>query len=152
MAGLLVELLPFALALALTPTAIAAGILFLSSVRPVPNDLAFTAPFVAVYGLLAGIVLVASGASSGPLLDDHDKGVAALAVGAVLLVLALASVVRRRRTAMPRKKGLVERIASATPGEAFEIGTVVAVLNPTSSRAWPGCDPMTPPRAVVGGP
>jgi hypothetical protein len=124
------------LGLAVTPAAIAAGVLFLGSKRPVADDLAFTAPFVLVYALISAAVLVASGASSDPLVDDHDKAVAALVVGLLLLVLAAAGVVRRRRHPdAPAKRGLLDRIDGATPAAAFGIGLVLAVLNPSTARS-----------------
>lgn len=130
MESLLWELVPFGLGLAVTPAAIAAGILMLGSKRPVANDVAFASPFVVAYALISGAVLVASGASSEPLVDDHGKSVAALVVGLVLLVLAVAGVVRHRRKGTPHKASLLARIDSATPAAAAGIGAVLAVLNP----------------------
>lgn len=132
MGSLLVELVPFAVGLAITPTAVATVILLLSSRRPVANTLAFASPFVLVYAVVAVIVLVAAGAATGPLLTEREKHAASLAVGLVLLALGVGSVVRRRSAQAHHaaKPGMLARIDSAAPPAAFGIGFGLALLNP----------------------
>lgn len=60
--SLLVDLRPFALGLAVTPAAIAAGILLLGSTRPVADGVAFTAPFVPLSSAVPIAVRPAPGA------------------------------------------------------------------------------------------
>jgi Sap, sulfolipid-1-addressing protein len=131
MGELLLELVPFALGLAVTPAAVAAGILFLGSRRPTADDVAFIAPFVLVYAAIATAVLVANHKTADPLVDAHGKAVGSLLVGLLLLALAgLAEVRHRRHPDAPHKAGLVDRIDGAGPRSAFGIGLVLAVLNP----------------------
>jgi hypothetical protein len=127
MGDLLLELLPSAIGLALTPTAIVACVLFLSSSRPLLNSLAFAAPFAICYSLLAALVLGASELSSDPLIGSETKHIITLVIGLFLLGGGLRSILVNRPA---RATGWVSRIATAGPGEAFVLGTAVAVLNP----------------------
>jgi threonine/homoserine/homoserine lactone efflux protein len=131
MGDLLVELIPFALGMAITPSAIAVGILFLGSKRPVGNALAFAAAFALVYIGLAALVIGASAAATEPLFSDEDKSVAALVVGLVLLALGAFTLWRHRRSGGPPERSrLLTEVDEASPFEAFGIGLVLAVLNP----------------------
>ena len=114
MGSLLLELVPSALGLAITPAAIATTILFLGSTRQVANALAFTTPFALVYGAFAMIVLVASAQSSKPLVGDHTKHVVSLLAGLLLLELALGTWLRGRHA----HRGPVPNVASLTAGLA----------------------------------
>ena len=156
--SLLTELVPFIVGLAVTPTAIAAGILFLGSRRPVANTSAFAAAFALVYGLLSVIVLLVAGATAKPLISPLAKAVITLCVGAGLLLLAVFSEVRFRRARAPRpsqvlgavnpaspvgtdtilsrpaaparRGGLLAAVETATPAKAFTFGLVLAAANP----------------------
>ena len=132
MGSLLLELVPSALGLAITPAAIATTILFLGSTRPVVNALAFATPFALVYGAFATIVLVASARSSKPLVGDHTKHVVSLLAGLLLLELALGTWLRGRHAhrGPVRESHLLAGVHSARPPTAFGTGLVEAVLNP----------------------
>ena len=130
MVELLVELLPFTLGLAITPIAIAACIAFLSSSRPVPNALAFTAPFAIAYTIIALVFLIVTGGSDEPLVGASTKDALGIALGLLLLLLALRTYLSGRNRPTRAKSGLLDRIGTATPRVAFVIGLVLAVLNP----------------------
>lgn len=135
--SLFLDLLPPSIGLALTPVAIAMGILLLASSRPVANDVSFTVPFVLVYGGLATLVLVAAGVSGGPLIGEHAKNVISLLAGLLLLFLAAGSWLRGRRLragtaprAQARRSGMLDKVADARPQTSFGLGLTIAVLNP----------------------
>lgn len=130
MGSLLVELLPSGFGLAITPTAIATGILFLSSNRPIANAIAFAAPFALVYTAFATVVLVAAGVSDEPLLGDRTKRLITLAVGLLLLSIAVVSWLRGRRPHPVRESKLMAEVENANPPTAFLTGLLLAVLNP----------------------
>jgi Sap, sulfolipid-1-addressing protein len=129
MGSLLIELLPFAAGLAVTPAAIATGILFLGSKRPLANAIAFAAAFSIVYAGLAALVLFAAQASTEPLVDTRTKAGVTLAIGLLLLGLALLGWLRGRgRT--PHRGRLLDLVEGARPAEALGLGVALAVLNP----------------------
>jgi threonine/homoserine/homoserine lactone efflux protein len=131
MGGLLLELVPTAVGLALTPTAIAASILFLSSKRPVANALAFAAPFALVYSTLAVLALIAAHSSAEPLLSEGAKHWITFLIGLVLLAAAVRSwLTGRHPVATATKSKVLEAVDSANPLSAFGIGLAIAVLNP----------------------
>lgn len=131
MDSLLVDLIPFAAGLAITPTAIVLGILFLGSKRAISNALAYAAGFALVYGGVAALVVGAAAAAEEPLLSDHDKAVAAVVAGAVLLLLGLLTLGRSRRRRGPLKPSrILAMIDDANELEAFGIGLVTSILNP----------------------
>ena len=129
MGSLLLELLPFAVGLAVTPTAIATGILFLGSQRPFANAVAFAAAFSLIYAGLSVLVLVLAYGATEPLVDPHAKSVVTLAIGLLLLALALLTGPRpgRRPRRQPRWLAMID---DADPREAFGLGVALAVLNP----------------------
>jgi FtsH-binding integral membrane protein len=129
MGPLLVELLPFAAGLALTPAAIATGILFLGSKRPLADAIAFAAAFSLVYAGLAAVVLAAAGAASQPLVDDRTKNGITLAIGLLLLALALVAWLRARDRP-PHRPRWLDMVDTASPREALGLGVALAVLNP----------------------
>ena len=129
MGPLLVELLPFAAGLALTPAAIATGILFLGSKRPLANAIAFAAAFSLVYAGLAAVVLAAAGTASQPLVDDRTKNGITLAIGLLLLALALVAWLRARGRP-PHRPRWLDMVDTASPREALGLGVALAVLNP----------------------
>lgn len=132
MGSLLIELVPSALGLVVTPAAIAAVILFLTSKRPVANAVAYASPFLLVYAGLAAVVLLLSAAATDPLISARTKHFVMLAVGLLLLGLAAWNVVRQDQSeGMPRRRpGWTARVESATPPMALGIGLVLAGLNP----------------------
>jgi Sap-like sulfolipid-1-addressing protein len=129
MGSLLVELLPFAAGLAVTPAAIATGILFLGSKRPLGNAIAFAAAFSLVYAGLAAVVLGAAHAATEPLIAERTKNAITLAVGLLLLFLALLAWLRGRGRP-PHRPRWLDMVEDASPREALGLGVALAVLNP----------------------
>jgi Sap, sulfolipid-1-addressing protein len=129
MGSLLAELLPFAVGLAVTPAAIATGILFLGSKRPLGNAIAFAAAFSLVYAGLAAIVLGAADAAAEPLVDDSTQASITLAIGLLLLGLGLLGWLRGRGRPSHRPRWL-DMVDTARPPEALGLGVALAVLNP----------------------
>ncbi|WP_250030221.1 GAP family protein [Paractinoplanes maris] len=130
MGQLLLELLPFIAGLAVTPAAVATGILFLGSHRPVANALAFAGGFAAVYAVLSGLVLLLTGGDAAPLISPETKAWAGFCVGLLLLALAAAMMVRRRLHIPAKPSRLSQMIGEARPRRAFGVGIVLAIVNP----------------------
>lgn len=132
MGDLVLELIPSMIGLLATPIAIAGGILLLGTARPFANALAFMAAFLLAYSIIAAVVVGFAAASSEPLLSVRAKSDIEIGVGALLLLLALPLIVKRRdrRRARRAKKGLAARLHDATPPFAFGVGLTLAVLNP----------------------
>lgn len=127
MVDLLLELIPPAIGLALSPTIIAIGILFLGSRRPVQNAVAFLIPFVLFYTLISLIVLVSAQASQEPLISDGTKHWLTLGIGVLLLGLAVLGL--RGKEAHDRPRWMAQ-IEAAGPVTALGMGLAFAVLNP----------------------
>jgi hypothetical protein len=127
MLDLLLELIPTALGLALTPTAIAAGILFLSSRDGLRKGVAFAAPFVLIYSLIALVVLVTAAQDDEPLLDHTTKHVILLIVGLVILAVGVRLFLQRKRQGLT-VPGWMRRIDTVGPKAAFGLGVAVASL------------------------
>jgi threonine/homoserine/homoserine lactone efflux protein len=127
--SLLLQLLPFAIGLAATPGAIATGILFLGSKQALANAIAFAAAFSLVYAGLAAVVLLIAGAADEPLIDDRTKSIVTLAIGLLLLALALL-VWLRGRGRPPQRPRWLDMVDTANPREALGLGVALAVLNP----------------------
>lgn len=130
MGSLLLELIPFAAGLAITPAAIASCILFLSSRRPAANAVAFAAAFALVYVLIAAAILAASQSASGEIVPEQTKAALTLVVGIVLLSLAAAGVLHGQAGPATRAPGWMRGIDTAGPRVAFGLGLALAVLNP----------------------
>lgn len=130
MSSLLLELLPFAVGLAITPAAIASCILFLGSKRPVANAVAFAAAFALVYALIAAAILAASQSASGEIVPEETKAALTLVVGIVLLALAGAGEMRGQAGPATHTPGWMRAIDTAGPRVAFGVGLALAVLNP----------------------
>lgn len=131
MGSLLVSLIPYAIGMAVTPSAIATGILFLSSKRPVSNTLSFAAAFAVLYSALAILVIGVSAAQTEPILSDDDKAVVDIVAGVALIVLVVVKVVRsRRREEAPSEPRWLAAVDRAREPQAFGIGCTIAVLNP----------------------
>ena len=113
-ASLFVDLLTPAVGLALTPIAIMGGILLLASSRPVANDLAFTLPFVVLYGLSSVAVIVVAGMSDDALVGERTKDMTALVISVLLLGLGVGTWLhtRRARRRDERKQGMLARVAA----------------------------------------
>lgn len=130
MGSLIVELIPFAAGLALTPAAIASTVLFLSSTRPLANSIAFASAFALIYAVIAAATLAAAAGASGAVVPDTTKAVLTLIVGIVLLALAAAGVLHGHAGPPTRTPGWMRAIDTAGPRVAFGLGLALAVLNP----------------------
>lgn len=127
MASVLVDLIPSAIGLALTPAAIAAGILLLSSARPVANATALA--FALVYAGISAAVLAVAASSSGPLLSERTKSLIEIGVGGLLIALA-AGTMLRGRAGQHKPSRLLGNLDRVRPRQAFGLGPVLATLNP----------------------
>lgn len=150
MGTLLLELVPFAVGLAATPAAVAVGIMFLTSNRPVANAVAFAVAFAVVYVVLSTLVLVIVHASPEPLIDQRVKAVVTLVVGLLLLVLAISALRRHDRLDQPRRSGFMARAEHATPRQACTLGLVLAVVNPNVPILFAGLATISAAGATVG--
>lgn len=113
MASVLVDLIPSAIGLALTPAAIAAGILLLSSARPVANATALA--FALVYAGISATVLAVAASSSGPLLSERTKSLIEIGVGGLLIALAAGTMLRGRAGQhKPSRIGQYESVSSSS--------------------------------------
>jgi hypothetical protein len=134
MGPVLGQILPYALGVALTPTAIIAVILMLFSARARQNGLAFLAGWVIAMTAILLIVLGASstaGASSGT--PSTLASVIVAALGVLLLVLGFRTWRSRPATGVsaPMPKWMAT-IDSLEPGRAFLIGALYTGVSPKS--------------------
>lgn len=144
MSDLFLDLVPFAIGLAITPAAIAAVILLLASPLPVPNAVSFTAAFALVYGAISAVVLAFSVAATGPLVGESVKSAITFSVGVLFLLLAVVEAARSHRRvtgkvagplvrpggAAPTGSWMTRIIDRATPRTSFLLGAALATLNP----------------------
>jgi threonine/homoserine/homoserine lactone efflux protein len=131
MGSLLVELVPTMLGLAITPTAIVTGILFLSSRRSTANAGAFAAAFAIIYLVITVVVLAFSSSTANPLISEHSKHIGEIAIGLLLLAGGVVSLLHGRLTPTTQKKAsVIDTVDSATPQKAFSMGVALAILNP----------------------
>lgn len=129
MSELFFEVLPSAIGLAITPTAIATVILLLGSRQPIANAVAFSAAFAVVYATIAAAVLGAAATSTKPLLSLRTKALVEVGIGLLLLVLAAGTFLRDRSS--PRKgSSFLRAVEAARPSRALGLGLMLAVLNP----------------------
>jgi hypothetical protein len=119
MSELLLELIPFALGLAITTAAIASCILFLGSKRPVANAVSF-----------------AAASTSEPQVSCGTKAALTLITGTVSLDLAVAGVLHGHAGPPTRTPGWMREIDTAGPRVAFGLGLALAVLNPNVPILW----------------
>jgi hypothetical protein len=126
---LLLELVPFALGLAITPAAIAFGVLLLAGPRPLAHATAFGSAFAMVYTGLSVLVLGIAGASNQHV-DPDTKHVVSAWVGGFMLALAVISEVRHRARGPVRRPGMLERLHEVSLIEVFGLGVALAVVNP----------------------
>lgn len=127
MVGLLGQLIPIGLLLAVGPTRIMSTILLLTSARPMRNALSFLGGVASFYLVVGAITLVffgrtLSGLSAGTLIIDAILIVA----GVFLLVLAARSFFIAPNPDAP-PPGWMQRITTLSPPQAFLFGIILAV-------------------------
>jgi hypothetical protein len=126
MVGLLGQIIPIGLLLALGPTRIMSTILLLTSARPMRNALAFLGGVASVYLVVGAITLLFFGRTlsdlnSGTIIIDAILIVA----GVFLLVLAARSFFIAPDPDAP-PPGWMQRITSISTGQAFLFGVILA--------------------------
>jgi len=127
--SLLLQLVPVALGLALTPTAIAGCVLLLAGPRGRLNATAFAAAFAVVYAVIAIVVIASAASSPEPLIGNRTKCWIELVIGLLLLALA-ANSLRPRPRRQNRRSRMLRMVESATPSTAFTLGLAIAAVNP----------------------
>lgn len=122
------DVLPLALAVALSPFAVVPAILLLLSPRGVATASAFLGGWFV--GLVGSTLVVAWLGDLLPSREDDPAwvGWARIALGVVLLALALQSWMRRGGPG--REPAWMATLSSATPGRAVTLGLVLSVANP----------------------
>ena len=128
LAGTLAEVLPLAVAIALSPLTVIPSILLLFTERPRATAATFLA------GWLFGLALILTGSSALASRIDTDGPTptwlswARIGLGALLLVLAL----RRWRTrhAVTESPRWLQAIGGMSPARALGLGIVLSVANP----------------------
>lgn len=126
------ELLPLALAIAISPLPIIAAILMLLSPRAKANSVGFLLGWT--IGILVGVVVFLLISS---LIPDSDSGpspvvgVIKIALGALLLLVGIRQWRKRPREGVaPEMPKWMTAINSMTAGKASGLGFVLAVVNP----------------------
>jgi hypothetical protein len=126
MVGLLGQLIPIGLLLALGPTRIISTILLLTSARPLKNALAFLGGVASLYLVVGGITLLFfSRALSDFVTGTIILDVLLIATGVSLLFLAARNffVAPDPDASTPR---WMQRITTISPGQAFLFGIILA--------------------------
>lgn len=125
------DLLPAALAVALSPIPIVAVILLLGGSRARTTGPAFAVGWTAALLAVTVIVLLLAGGSSDPDRDDPGLGWLKIAIGVLFLVMALRQWRRRPGAgAEPETPGWMKIIDQATAGRALALGAALAAVNP----------------------
>lgn len=127
--SVLVELIPLALVIALSPLSIIPGILVLHTGRPRPTGLAFLVGWLVGLAALTSVFLAASGLVGG--LREQPPGWASglrVVVGAALIVFGLYRWLTRHKSAhMPR---WMQSMGRLTPGRALGAAIALTIVNP----------------------
>lgn len=127
MVGLLGQIFPIGLLLALGPTRIMTTILLLTSARPMRNALAFLAGVASLYLVVGAITLL----FFGQILSDLSAGTVIIDVilvlaGVFLLLLAARSFFFAPDPDAP-PSGWMQRITTISAGQAFLFGVILAL-------------------------
>ncbi len=127
------DILPFAIAVTISPVPIIAEILLLFTKRPVPNAAMYLTGFaLGVAGVLAAFIAIAGSmdltADSGP---SRTVSIVKLVLGALLLVAAVRQFRGRPAPgeAAPMPKWM-DGIADFSPGKSLVIGATIGAVNP----------------------
>jgi hypothetical protein len=128
--GLIADVLPFALAAALTPTAILAGLLLLLTAKPRHAGGAYLGGWVLGLFLSATILLRLSSVPGNTevVRDPAFRTGAVLLAGLALLVTGVLTL--RARWQPTREPPWMHRVYSLTPAHAAVLGFVLAALSP----------------------
>lgn len=157
------SLLPEMIGLAVTPAAIIACLLLLASGHPYRNVIALAAPFLALYGLLAGAALMV-GQTAETSSDDPTtaRGWISLVVGVLFLGGGAVSWFRPlRRSVEPRSAGAMSHADATEPGWVSRLrdpslrlvlgaGLLLAVVNPNVAILISGLGIVVTADATLG--
>jgi len=127
--SVLVELIPLALIVALSPLSIIPAVLVLHTPRPRPTGLAFLAGWLAGLAVLTGIFLTASNLIGG--LGKNPPSWASwlrVVIGVALVAFGVYRWATRKRSEhMP---GWMTRMSTLTPAKAAATAAALTVINP----------------------
>ena len=126
---MLIELIPLALVVALSPFSVIPAVLVLHTARPRPTALAFLAGWLVGLAALTSIFLEVSGLVGG--LGGKPPGWASwlrIVVGALLIVFGIYRWLNRKKTAHTPK--WLQSMSNLTPARAGLTGLVLTVVNP----------------------
>lgn len=127
--SVLIELIPLALVVALSPLSIIPAVLVLHTSRPRPTGLAFLAGWLIGLAALTAIFLTVSGLLGG--LGKDPPGWASwlrIVVGAALIVFGVYRWLTRKRSA--HTPGWMKTLSNVTPPRAAVTATVLTAVNP----------------------
>lgn len=127
--SVLVELIPLALIVALSPLSIIPAVLVLHTPRPRPTGLAFLAGWLAGLAVLTGVFLLASNLIGG--IGKSPPSWASwlrVTIGGALIVFGVYRWATREKSEhMP---GWMTRMSTLTPGKAALAAAALTVVNP----------------------
>lgn len=138
------QLLPEMVGLAVTPAAVVACLLLLGSSHPYRNVGALAVPFLAVYGVLSVVALVAGRAADAASDDPSTtRGWMSFVVGVIFVAVGVMSWLRPRNrpprrgpSARPTHRAAIAepawalRLRDPSVGLVFGAGLLLAVVNP----------------------
>ena len=127
--SVLIELIPLAMVVALSPLSIIPAVLVLQTPRPRPAGLAFLAGWLVGLAALTSIFLEVSGLVGG--LGGKPPGWASwlrIVVGVALIVLGIYRWLTRKKSAHAPK--WIQSLSKLTPARAGATGLALTVLNP----------------------
>ena len=127
--SVLIELIPLALVVALSPLSIIPAVLVLHTPRPRPTGLAFLTGWLVGLAALTSIFLEVSGLVGG--LGGKPPGWASwlrIVVGVALIVLGIYRWLTRKKSAHTPK--WIQSLSKLTPARAGAAGLALTVVNP----------------------
>ena len=127
--SVLIELIPLALVVALSPFSIIPAVLVLRTPRPRPTALAFLVGWLVGLAALTSIFLVVSGLVGG--LGGKPPGWASwlrIVVGVLLIVFGIYRWLTRKKAAHTPK--WIQSLSKLTPARAGATGSALTVVNP----------------------
>lgn len=125
--SVLVELVPLALIVALSPLSIIPGVLVLHSPRPRPTGLAFLAGWLVGLFALAAIFLAISSLIGNLGKPPGWASLLRIVIGAALIVFGIFRWLTRDRAHTP---GWMRSLTEIGPPRAFVTGAALVVINP----------------------
>jgi threonine/homoserine/homoserine lactone efflux protein len=127
--SVLIELIPLALVVALSPLSIIPAVMVLHTPRPRPTGLAFLAGWLVGLAALTSVFLEVSGLVGG--LGGKPPGWASwlrIVVGVALIVFGIYKWLTRKKSEHTPK--WMQSLSKLTPGRAGATGFVLTILNP----------------------